>query len=171
MQPLVTKPAWSDARSGHHRQADGHSESSPQVIGSYAAYTEAQRAVDRLADAEFPVQHANVVGHDLRLVERLTSRLTNARAGAAGAGTGAWLGLLIGLLIGLFTPGPAWLGLILGCVLIGTGWGALLGFLAHKATRGQGDFASTQMLTASRYDLTVPEEHGDRARELLSPLS
>jgi hypothetical protein len=171
VQLFDTTTAWPEDQSGRPGQADSYSENRREVVASYAAYTLAQRAVDRLADAGFPVQYTDIVGHDLRLIERVTGRLTSARAAAAGAGTGAWLGLLIGLLIGLFTPGPAWLGLILGGVLIGASWGASVGFLAHKATHGQRDFASTRTLTASRYDVTVPDQHADRARELLSPLS
>jgi hypothetical protein len=165
MPSLHTRTVWDDT----FDQSDG--ETARQVIGSYATYVQAQRAVDRLSDAEFPVQYANIVGHDLRLVERVTGRLTNARAAAAGAGTGAWVGLLIDLHVGLFTPGPAWLGLIFGGGLIGAGWGAVFGFFAHRTTRGQRDFASTQTLAASRYDLTIPDEFSDHARELLSPLS
>ena len=137
-------------------------------VASYATYAEAQRAVDHLSDAGFPVEQTDVVGYDLRLVEHVTGRLTNARAAAAGAGTGAWFGLFIGLLVGLFTTGPVWLGLIVGGVVIGAFWGAVFGFVAHWATRGQRDFASVSGLLAGRYDLQVAEEHADRARALLA---
>jgi uncharacterized membrane protein len=139
-----------------------------QVIGSYAAYADAQRAVDRLSDASFPVQHTAIVGHDMRLVERVTGRVTTARAAAAGAASGAWFGLLIGLLVGLFTPGPAWLGLILGGVVIGALWGATFGFFAHRATRGQRDFGSTRGFVASRYEVTVADAYAAGARQVLA---
>jgi hypothetical protein len=138
------------------------------VVATYATYAEAQRAVDRLSDAEFPVEHVQIVGLDLRLVERVSGRLTNVRAAAAGAGSGAWFGLFIGLLVGLFTTGPEWLGLVLGGVLIGAFWGAVLGFIAHWATRGQRDFASARGIVAGRYEIQVADAHAARARELLS---
>jgi hypothetical protein len=84
-----------------------------EVVGTYTGYAEAQRAVDHLSDQQFPVDHTQIVGLDLRLVERVTRRLTNVRAALAGVGSGAWIGRFIGLLVGCFTTGPAWLGLIL----------------------------------------------------------
>jgi uncharacterized membrane protein len=167
MQMFESRSAWPDLEAPY----DETGESRREVVGSFVTYADAQHAVDRLSDALFPVQYANIVGHDLRLVERVSGRMTNARAAAAGAGSGAWFGLLIGLLIGLFAPGPAWLGLMFAGLLMGAGWGALFGYLAHKATRGQRDFASRQALTASAYDVTVPARYAGRARELLSPLS
>jgi len=40
-------------------------------VGSYATYAEAQRAVDYLADRDFPVADVTLVGVDLMLVERV----------------------------------------------------------------------------------------------------
>ena len=138
-----------------------------QTVASYSTYAEAQQAVDSLSDRGFPVEGAEIIGHDVRLVERVTGRLTNARAAAAGAASGAWFGLFIGLLVGLFTTGPEWLGLVLGGLLIGALWGALFGFFAHWMTQGQRDFASVSDLVAGRYELTVPDDQAQRARELL----
>jgi Heat induced stress protein YflT domain len=138
-----------------------------QTVASYPTYAEAQRAVDSLSDRGFPVEGAEIIGHDVRLVERVTGRLTNARAAAAGAASGAWFGLFIGLLVGLFTSGPEWLGLVLGGLLIGALWGALFGFFAHWMTQGQRDFTSVSDLVAGRYELTVPNDQAQRARELL----
>jgi hypothetical protein len=138
-----------------------------QVVGSYPMYVEAQRAVDRLSDASFPVKNVEIVARDLRIVERVTGRLTTGRATLAGAGTGAWWGLFIGLLVGLFTSAPEWLGVVLGGLLIGAVWGALFGFVGHWATQGQRDFASTRSIDAGRYDVTVADQVAERARALL----
>jgi uncharacterized membrane protein len=137
------------------------------VVGTYSSYGDAQAAVDRLSDASFPVEHVQIVGRDLTIVEDVTGRLTKARAAAVGAASGAWFGLFIGLLVGLFTTGPEWLGLVLGGLLIGAFWGALFGFFAHWATRGMRDFASVRGLAAATYDVLVDDEHVARARELL----
>src|SRR5437763_15192814 len=51
-------------------------------------YGSAQRAVDRLSDAGFPVEKLDIVVSDLQLVERVTERLTTSRAAAAGALSG-----------------------------------------------------------------------------------
>jgi uncharacterized membrane protein len=139
-----------------------------QTIATFDTYAEAQEAVDKLSDADFPVEHAQIVGHDLNLVESVTGRLTTARAAAAGAASGAWFGLFIGLLVGLFTTGPTWLGLVLGGVLIGAAWGAIFGFFAHWATRGTRDFSSLTALVAARYDVVVDDDFAERGRQLLT---
>jgi hypothetical protein len=144
-----------------------YSDADKEVIASYPTYAEAQRAVDALSDAGFPVESVDIVGHDVRLVERVTGRLTNARAAGAGALSGAWFGLFIGLLVGLFTTGAEWVGLMLGGLLIGAFWGAAFGFVAHWLTRGQRDFSSVRSLVAGRYDVTVARTQAERARELL----
>lgn len=138
-----------------------------ETAASYATYGEAQRAVDALSDAGFPVESVVIVGHDVRLVERVTGRLTNARAAGAGALSGAWFGLFIGLLVGLFTSGAEWIGLMFGGLLIGAFWGAAFGFVAHWVTRGQRDFSSVSSLVAGRYDVTVSRNEAERARELV----
>jgi uncharacterized membrane protein len=142
-----------------------------QVVASYDTYVAAERAVDHLSDAKFPVEEVEIVGRDLRLVEQITGRVTVGRAAAAGAGTGAWFGLFIGLLVGLFTTGPEWLGLIVGGIIIGAIWGAIFGFVAQWAMRGRRDFSSASGIVAGRYDVTVSSEHADEARRLLSQMS
>jgi len=137
------------------------------TVASYPTYEQAQEAVDRLADGQFPVDQLDIVGSDLRLVEHVTGRLTKRIAAGAGAATGAWFGLFIGVLIGLFTTGAAWLGLILGGLLIGALWGGTFGYLGHAATRGRRDFSSTRTLVANRYDIIARGGHAQQAREVL----
>ncbi len=64
------------------------------TVARFDDYSSAQRAVDWLSDDGFPVEQLDIVGTDLRLVERVTGRLTKARAAAAGALSGMWDGLL-----------------------------------------------------------------------------
>lgn len=137
------------------------------TVASYPTYEQAQEAVDRLSDDKFPVEQLDIVGSDLKLVERVTGRLTKRTAAAAGAASGAWFGLFIGLLVGLFTTGPTWLGLILGGLFIGAVWGAIFGYLGHAATRGRRDFSSTRTLTALRYDVVARGGHAAQARQVL----
>jgi uncharacterized membrane protein len=133
------------------------------TVASYDNYADAQRAVDRLSDDGFPVEHLDIIGSDLKLVERVTGRLTNGRAAVAGAASGAWFGLMIGLLLGIFTT-RGWLALLLVGLIIGAVWGALFGFLGHAATRGQRDFASARMLVATRYDIVARDGFVDAAK-------
>jgi hypothetical protein len=136
------------------------------TVARFDDYETAQRAVDRLSDDGFPVETLDIVGSDLRLVERVTGRLTKARAAGAGAISGAWLGLLFGILLGLFTS-VAWLGVVLGALAIGAVWGAVFGFAAHAATRGQRDFSSVRALSATRYDVIARDGTAERARTML----
>lgn len=137
------------------------------TVARYETYEEAQAAVDRLADEHFPVEHVDIIGSDLRLVERVTGRMTKGKAAGAGAASGAWFGLFIGLLVGLFTGSHIWLGLILGGILIGALWGAVFGFVGHAATRGRRDFSSMRTLVARTYDVIAGGGQAERARTLL----
>jgi hypothetical protein len=141
-----------------------------QVVASYATYGRAQFAVDHLSDSSFPVEQTAIFGRDLSLVEQVTGRMTKTRAAAMGAAAGAWFGLFIGLFLGLFTVGPVWFSLVLLGIVIGAIWGAIFGFVAHWATRGQRDFVSTSAIIAARYEVTVADAYAERARQLLSSL-
>jgi hypothetical protein len=138
------------------------------TVARFDDYAEAQRAVDRLSDDGFPVQQLDIVGSEVRLVERVTGRLTKARAAAAGAVSGLWMGLLLGTLFALFTNGHTWLAVVAAGAGLGLVWGAIFGFAAHLATRGQRDFSSLRGLTAARYDVIAREGGGaERARTML----
>jgi hypothetical protein len=138
------------------------------TVARFDEYDGAQRAVDWLSDAGFPVGQLDVIGSDLRLVERVTGRRTKAGAAAAGAASGLWAGLLIGLLVGLFTSGHAFVAVVAVGAGLGLLWGAAFGFAAHASTRGQRDFSSTRTLTASQYQLIARGGTADRARFMLS---
>lgn len=140
------------------------------TVARFDDYEAAQRAVDRLSDNGFPVEKLDIVGSDLRIVERVTGRLTRARAAMAGAGSGLWAGLLIGALLGLFTTAHAWIGVVAVAAGLGVLWGAVFGFVAHAATRGQRDFSSVRGLSASHYDLIAREGSADQARSMLAGL-
>lgn len=79
-----------------------------------------------------------------------------------------WAGLLVGVLLGLFTTGHAWLGIIAAGIGFGALWGAVFGYAAHAATRGQRDFSSVRGLTAMRYDLVARDGSTERARAMLT---
>jgi hypothetical protein len=133
------------------------------TLKEFPEYEGAQRLVDKLSDAGFPVQHLRIVGLDIRTVEQVTGRMTTGKAALVGAASGAWFGLLIGLIFGLFTAAAAWLGLLLGAVALGIGWGAIFGAIAHWATRGRRDFSSVKRLEADRYAVMVDAEHAAEA--------
>jgi len=139
-------------------------------VGSYATYEEAQRAVDYLADADFPVRDVTIVGVDLMLVERVIGRLTWGRVIASGAASGAWFGLFIGLLLSFFSTGPG-LGAILTSLVSGIVFFAVFAAVGYGATRGRRDFTSQSQMVAGRYDVLSQPRNAEKARELLAKLA
>ena len=143
-----------------------------QVVGTYDTYVEAQRAVDYLADQDFPVQHVSIVGSDLRMVENVLGRLTRGRAALAGAASGAWFGLFVGVLLSLFAEdGTSLLGLVLAAVAYGAVFGAIFGFVGHAMSGGKRDFTSRSKIVASAYEVRCVWAEADRAREVLARMT
>jgi hypothetical protein len=138
------------------------------TVARFDDYETAQRAVDRLSDDGFPVEQLDIVGSELRLVERVTGRLTSGRAAGAGALSGLWAGLLFGILVGLFTSGHSFLAVAAIGAALCAGWGAAFGYVAHARTKGQRDFSSVRQLVATHYDLIARGGTVDRARSMLS---
>ncbi|WP_141281063.1 general stress protein [Pseudonocardia hydrocarbonoxydans] len=141
-------------------------------VGSYATYEEAQRAVDHLADSDFPVRDVTIVGVDLMLVERVIGRLTWGRVLMSGAASGAWFGLFVGLLLSLFSGtegggfGPILVGLASGVV-----FGLVFAAVGYGASRGRRDFTSASQMVAGRYDVLCQPRNAEKARELLAKLA
>ena len=135
-------------------------------LREYNTYEEAQRLVDRLSDAGFPVQHVRIVGDGLHSVEQVTGRMTKGRAALYGAGGGAWFGLLIGVLFSIFAVGSGVLVTVLASLAIGAFWGAVFGFAAHGATGGERDFSSVGQVLAKRYTVEVDADYFDDASRI-----
>lgn len=142
----------------------------PQSLGVFDEYEDAQRAVDRLADNDFPVGEVLIVGTDLKQVERVTGKLSWGTVLLRGAVGGAWMGLLVGLLLGLFAAEGRWLGLTVAAVGFGALWGAVFSAVSYGATRGERDFASVKAVIPSRYEVLVEHKHLARGQELLRDL-
>lgn len=138
------------------------------TVARFDDYETAQQAVDRLSDDGFPVEKLDIVGSDLRVVERVTGRLTTGRAAGVRALSGLWVGLLFGILLGLFTSGHSFFAVAATGAALGAAWGAVFGYVAHASTKGQRDFSSVRQLVATRYDLIAREGTVDRARFMLS---
>ena len=140
-------------------------------VGSYATYEEAQRAVDHLADSDFPVRDVTIVGVDLMLVERVIGRLTWGRVLASGAASGAWFGLFVGLLLSLFNPtGSGFMPILVG-LASGVLFGVVFAAVGYGATRGRRDFTSASQIVAGRYDVLCQPRNAEKARELLAKLA
>lgn len=140
-------------------------------VGSYATYEEAQRAVDHLADSDFPVRDVTIVGVDLMLVERVIGRLTWGRVLLSGAASGAWFGLFVGLLLSLFNTAGSGFGPILVGLASGVVFGLVFAAVGYGATRGRRDFTSSSQMVAGRYDVLCQPRNAEKARELLAKLA
>ncbi|NMH99802.1 glycine zipper family protein [Pseudonocardia sp. K10HN5] len=139
-------------------------------MASFFSYAEAERAVDRLADLDFPVERVAIVGRDLQMVEQVTGKMTLLRAIWRGALSGAIPGVLIGWIFGLFN----WINPLISAVLLalyglifGAIVGAIIGGIVYAVQRGERDFASVTMMQPQHYDLVVDEEVADEAARLL----
>ncbi|WP_440101927.1 general stress protein [Streptosporangium sp. H16] len=139
-----------------------------RVLAGYDNYLAAQRTVDGLSDAGFPVENVAIVGSDLKLEETVTGRMTNGRAALTGAGSGAAFGAVVGMFLGLFTSTTlSFFVLVLWAALWGAVMGAAFGFINHLFTGGKRDFASRSAIVAGRYDVLVAASHMDHARAVL----
>src|SRR3954468_11679891 len=134
-------------------------------IASYDTYQEAQRAVDHLADNEFPVQEVTIVGVEPMVVERVAARLTCGRVLGGGAASGAWLGLFVGLRLSRCAAGAALFPILIGLVS-GVVFGVASAAVRYGATRGQRDFVSHSQLVARRYDVLAKPRNAERGREM-----
>ncbi len=141
----------------------------PQSLAVYDDYSAAQKAVDFLADEQFPVENCLIVGTDLKRIEKITGRLTNSRVALGGAASGAWLGLFIGVLFTIFTEESA-IATIASTMLFGAAFGIVWALIGYAATRGQRDFQSVTQVVATRYEVLVEHKVAAQAREVLSRL-
>ncbi|WP_448630130.1 general stress protein [Cellulomonas soli] len=138
-----------------------------ETVAAYGTYLEAQKAVDHLADHQFPVQLVTIVGTDLRMVERVTGRLSYPRAALGGFLSGAWFGLFVGLLMSLFsTPGTS--SLLPAAILIGGAFGLILSVVTYSLSGGKRDFTSSSQIVAATYSVLCRSEKAHVARQLLA---
>ena len=141
----------------------------PQSLAVYDDYAAAQKTVDFLSDAEFPVEQLMIVGTDLKRIEKITGRLTTPRVALSGAASGAWFGLFVGLVFVLLTDEGV-LAALLPPLVIGALFGLIFALAGYAATRGQRDFSSVTQVVATRYEVLVEHKSAARARELLAAL-
>jgi hypothetical protein len=139
-------------------------------IGSYGSYEEAQRAVDHLADSDFPVADVTIVGVNPVLVERVSGKLSWGKVLGGAAMSGAWFGLFVGLLLSMFTPGAGMAPILLG-LGAGVAFSVVFAAIGYASTRGRRDFVSSSQLVAQRYDVLSQPRNAEQGRELLTQLA
>jgi len=139
------------------------------TLARFESYAGAQRLIDQLADAKFPVERTRIVGSGVRSIEAVTGRRTTGRAALYGAGIGTWFGLFVALLSAVFTLGSVWWGALLGTVVFGGLFGALVGFIGYwaGAASGRRDFSSVRSLEADEYEVQVDASLYDEALQMI----
>jgi hypothetical protein len=141
-----------------------------RTVAAYDNYEQAERAVDRLADLEFPVERVAIIGQDLQTVEQVTGRMTYPVAALRGALSGAVPGALIGWIFGIFNwVSPLITGLLLALygLVIGAVIGAVIALVIHALQRGRRDFASVTVMRPQHFEVVVDDEVADEAARLL----
>ena len=136
------------------------------LVGSFDSYEDAQAAVDKLADLQFPVKDLTIVGVDLMEVERVTGRLTWGRVIGGGALSGAWIGVFFGLLFGLL-GGGFFIPLLTG-VAIGVVFGLITAAVPYAMSAGRRDFTSRTEIVAGRYDVLADPARAAEARDIIA---
>lgn len=142
----------------------------PQSIGSFASYEEAQKAVDHLADAHFPVQNLAIVGTDLRSIERVLGRRTWGTVIGQGVQSGLSTGLLVTFLMWVFMQPESFFGLLVSALAIGIAIGVVFAVLGYWMSQGKRDFTSVSRTVATRYELLSEHKVAAQARDLLASL-
>ena len=140
----------------------------PQSLGVYDTYADAQKAVDVLADQNFPVGNLAIVGTDLRLVERVTGRRTWGTVLGQGVMSGLSTGFIVAIFMMILFPTPDFLGQLLTALVIGVAIGLLFAILGYALSRGQRDFTSVTQTVATKYELLCEHKVVAQARELLA---
>jgi hypothetical protein len=137
-----------------------------ETVARYSTYLAAQRAVDHLAESDFPVESVTIVGTNLQMVERVISRMSYPKAAFGGAASGAWFGLFAGLLLSFM--GTAGQALLIPAILLGAGFGMLFGVISYSFAKGRRDFTSSSQIVAAQYAVMCDGQSAAKARQLLS---
>lgn len=137
------------------------------VVASFSTYEQARAAVDTLARHEgFSLRQISIVGSDLKSVERVIGRMSAGRAALGGAMTGMMMGLFLALMWLLVYP-QADFRSILGVFLLAIAFGTIWSVLTYALSPRKREFTSMMQLTASRFDLLVPNQLAAQAAQVL----
>ncbi len=139
----------------------------PQSVGVFDTYADAQQAVDRLADQDFPVKNLAIVGTDLKLMERVTGRRTWGTVLGQGVMSGLSTGFIVAIFMILLFPGN-FLTTLFTALVIGVVIGLLFAVLGYLLSRGQRDFTSITQTVATKYEVLCEHKVAAQARELLT---
>jgi hypothetical protein len=125
-----------------------------EVVASFSAYREAERAVGYLARRRLPPEQIAIVGQGLRVVRENPRRTLVARI-LEPALVGAAVGALFTLLVSLAGLGGGMAETNFAALAFGTACGALAGLSAERIAAERHLHEPEIRLFADRYDVTV----------------
>ena len=157
-------PATANPHSNDDRPASANPTS--ELIGRFTTYAAAENAIDRLSDGGFPVEHATIVGDELRSVEYVTGRRTTATAALSGATQGTWMGLTLFFLFAVITPWA--FGALILALTLPVAVGAAFAAAEHALRGGRRDFESIRRIEAGSYAVMVTAGWAEAARATLA---
>ncbi|MGO1542726.1 MAG: general stress protein [Gulosibacter sp.] len=137
------------------------------TVASYPTYEAARGAVDMLVREEgMPLDAISIVGSDLKSVERVTGRMNFGRAALSGLMNGVMIGLFLSLMWLIFFPTTDFLSVI-GVFVMSLAFGVIWGVLGYALSPQKREFTSIMQVTASRFDLIVPQNLSGKVRDIL----
>ncbi|MGB3413155.1 MAG: general stress protein [Microbacteriaceae bacterium] len=139
-----------------------------EEIVKFDDYEAAQQAITKLAQADFPVKAAMIVGEGLKSIERVTGKLNYARVALSGASTGIWLGLFFALVTVVIDPVNISGNLVIAALLVGTGVGAMIAVVFYSLNKRRREYTSVMQMVASSYSVQVSPEYAGKARTILA---
>lgn len=138
------------------------------TVATFPDYGGARDAVDRLAAQGFPVQKINIIGDDLKSVERVTGAMSWGRAALSGMVSGIWFGFFLGMLMVLWSPSSGSAGAyMLIAVMMGAAFGIFTGVVSYAFTRRRQNFTSIRQVVASTYIVIASPDVASEAMRVL----
>ena len=134
-------------------------------VASYKTYEQASKAVELLAEKEFPIDNVSIVGSGVHTVEKINGRLTPGKVALGGAAQGLTWGMLMALMSFVLVPeGGAVVPLV--AIIIGILAGMTIMSASWAMSSKKRMFSSQNQLVANRYAILVTESQ-DRAYQIL----
>lgn len=134
------------------------------IVAVYATLAQAEDAVRRLDQGDFPIRQVSIVAQNLESEREVHGYVTAGDVAKSGASTGAWVGGLFGLLVGaafiwvpgfgpLLVAGPLAAALLGGLegAAVGAAGGGLLGALAGYGVSRQHILKYEETLQGGKY--------------------
>lgn len=140
----------------------------PMSVAIYDEYTDAQHAVDYLADRQFPVANLAIVGTDLKSFEKVTGRMSWGRVLLAGFLNGIMWAGMFAVVMWMLNPSMSLVNALV-IALVGFGlFGMGMAAIQYRMRGRARDYTSLTGIVATHYEVLAESDFADRARHLLS---